>query len=249
MKNKRKRLVDDDESYSENSDVYFSEEAEFDLEKELNPSRESQHVEMKSIYIPTSTPSKENDFSELSTSLTESLTIPSNTIASSSIILTVNRSPPSPLAHKQFKRRKVTEFLFSSPFYHPSPFCFQYPTPSYAIVTATASTPSNSQLSISRPNNTSLSRIGSKKLKKSTSFSEPNLSLNDDYEDPDAEFRVEEVCSIYLFISWNDFYSFRVLIFRVSSKQLKHLAEKLLEWIFLVGFATNMRTIRFIKRS
>jgi len=169
MKNKRKRnfVVDDDESYSENSDVYFEEEVDFELERELRESREN----MKSVLQKSlqSTP-KEKEFSEPMETTTEIIQLPSPSKVTS-IIFTASKSPPSPLAHKEYKRRKLTEFLFDSPFHHPSPSLYHYPYVSAVVITSTSvnSITSSSNSTFSKPN---FGLIKNKKLKKSASWLE-----------------------------------------------------------------------------
>jgi hypothetical protein len=191
MKNKRKRnfVVDDDESYSENSDVYFEEEVDFELERELRESREN----MKSVLQKSlqSTP-KEKEFSEPMETTTEIIQLPSPSKVTS-IIFTANKSPPSPLAHKEYKRRKLTEFLFDSPFHHPSPSLYHYPYVSAVVITSTSvnSITSSSNSTFSKPN---FGLIKNKKLKKSASWLESQSEEQlEEIEGMDGETK-EEVC-------------------------------------------------------
>jgi len=166
MKNKRKRnfVVDDDESYSENSDVYFEEEVDFELERELRESREN----MKSVLQKSLQSTSAKEFSE-PIETAEIMQLPSPTKVTS-IIITASKSPPSPLAHKEYKRRKLTEFLFESPFYHPSPSLYHYPYVSAVVITSSVnSITSSSNSTFSKP---TIGLIKNKKLKKSASWLE-----------------------------------------------------------------------------
>lgn len=187
MKNKRKRnfVVDDDESYSENSDVYFEEEVDFELERELRESREN----MKSVLQKSlqSTSTKEKEFSEPMESA-ELLSLPSPS-KFTSIIITASKSPPSPLAHKEYKRRKLTEFLFESPFHHPSPSLYHYPYVSAVVITSSVnSITSSSNSTFSKP---AIGLLKNKKLKKSASWIEQSEEQVEETDGIDGETKEE----------------------------------------------------------